>query len=194
MSDERATLTEAQAERLGRYRARGLAPAEREAFERKALADDALAAALYEDEALEALVRPRRPAAPRWRELALAATFLAVFGAAWWWQAGREAPAPGPVRRGAASAVRLLEPLGAIAGPPARFAWTSDPGAAGYRFELSDAEGRVVATRLVPDTALAAASLGAPLPAAGTWGVVPIAPDGAERPAPPLARFTVAPR
>ncbi len=90
--------------------------------------------------------------------------------------------------------MRLLEPVGAVAEPPLRFAWTRDAGAASYRFELSDAEGRVLVTRLVRDTALAVADLGAPPPDAGNWSVVPVAADGSERVAPPLARFETARR
>jgi len=193
MSDERSTLPDAQAERLERYRAGRMGTAEREAFEREALADDALADALYAHEALGALARPRRrPAAP-WRELALAATFLAVFAAGAWWEAGRESPAPVSVRRGG-EAVRLLEPAGEVASPPACFTWTRDALAASYRFELGDEQGRVVATRVVRDTSLAVADLGIEPPAAGYWSVVPLAADGAERPAAAAMRFTVTTR
>lgn len=193
MSDVREPLDEARAERLERYRAGRMLPEEREAFERDVLADDALAEAFYAAEALESFARPRRRVAPPWPGLALAAAFAAVFTAAWW-GAGRETPAPGPVRRGDGIAVRTLAPVGALAATPERFAWTRDPSAAGYRFELRDAGGRLVATRVTADTAIAAADLGAPVPPAGDWSVVPIASDGAERPAPPAVRFSVAPR
>jgi len=193
MSDAREPLDEARAERLERYRAGRMLPEERAAFERDVLADDALAEALYAAGALESFVRPRRRAAPPWRGLALAAAFAAVFAAAWW-GAGRETPAPGPVRRGEDAAVRLLAPVGALAAPPERFAWTRDPSATGYRFELRDAAGRLVATRVTSDTVITAAEIGAEPPAAGDWSVVPLAADGSERPAPPAARFAAAPR
>lgn len=194
MSDAHAPLDEARAERLERYRAGRMRPEEREAFEHDVLADDALAEALYAAEALESLARRRRRALVPARGLALAAAFAAVFAAAWWWGAGRETPAPGPVRRGEDAAVRPLAPVGALAAPPERFAWTRDPAAAGYRFELRDAGGRPVATRVTSDTVITAADLGAALPAAGDWSVVPLAADGSERPAPPAVRFSVAAR
>lgn len=190
----REPLDEARAERLERYRAGRMRREEREAFERDALADDALAEALYAAEALEWFGRPRRRATLPWRGLALAAAFVGVFAAAWWWGAGRETPAPGPVRRGEDAAARPLAPAGALAAPPESFAWTRDPSATGYRFELRDADGRLVATRVTADTVIAAADLGGALPARGDWSVVPLAADGSERPAAPAVRFSVAPR
>lgn len=191
MSEERAVLTDAQAERLERYRAGRMTAAEREAFERDSLADDTLAGALYSAEALATLARPRRRAAAPWRELALAAALLAVFTVAWWRTVDRESPVPVPVRRGAEATVRLLAPAGDVATSPERFTWTPDAFAASYRFELGDELGRVVATRIVRDTSLAAEDLGVALPAAGHWGVVPLAADGSERPAPAVMRFAV---
>lgn len=45
-----------QEERLARYRAGAMPASERAAFEREALADDALAEALYSEESLEAQI------------------------------------------------------------------------------------------------------------------------------------------
>ncbi len=85
--------------------------------------------------------------------------------------------------RGEGGAVRLVTPAGAVDAAPTRFTWTRDAGAESYRVEIFDAEGTRVATAVTRDTTMDAATLPAQPPAAGDWRVVPIAPDGAERPA-----------
>ncbi len=189
MSDGRVPIDGTRAETLGRYRAGRLSPAEREAFERELLADDALASALYEDESLDALVRRRPRVRAPLPALAAAAVLVLAVGLTWWNVARHPGPAREPVLRGEPAAVRLLEPAAGGAAAPVRFVWTRDPLAASYRFELSDAGGHLVATRMLPDTVLDAADLDAPAPASGSWTVVPIAADGHERPAPPASHF-----
>lgn len=192
MSDSPLPLDDLTAEKLARYRAGLLAPAERAAFEREALDRPELAEALYADLALGAVLaargaaRPVRPAR-RWLAPALAAVLLAVAGGALWWPARRDGPAP--VRRGVPPALRLIAPADGAASAPARFTWSRDPGASEYRLEVFDAEGRRRFTQVVRDTTCDAAALGAAPPAAGWWTVTPLDAAGAERPAPAAFRF-----
>jgi hypothetical protein len=101
-------------------------------------------------------------------------------------------PAESP--RGEAAPAGIAEPIeprGALAGAPAQFRWTSDPQADSYQLEIYDASGHVVAAAFVRDTLVPAAALGIDTLRAGSWVVVPIAADGAERAHHPQARFTV---
>ena len=91
---------------------------------------------------------PLRP-----RLFALAATLMLAAGAGLIWRAA-SGPGTGPLR-GAGSSVVLLAPAeGAVqAGPPV-LVWRPVAGAVGYRVEVLDRAGTVVATGAGPDTVL----------------------------------------
>jgi hypothetical protein len=196
MTEAREPLSPGAEERLARYRAGAMDPAEREAFEREVLASDALAEALYSEQSLDDVrVKARRPTALH--GVAVAAGVLAVAAAALLWP--RPAPdgrPPAPeVLRGEETpgvAARLIEPLGTLSGPPERFLWSRDPAAELYRLEVFDASGELFTAAVLRDTFVTAAAVGADSLRSATWRVVPIAADGLERPAQTAARFEVA--
>lgn len=206
-------LTPEQEERLARYRAGALAPAEREAFERELLASDALAEALYGEESLQAVVADaapgrvleapvaRRAAAPRrWldalpRYVLPAAAVLAVVAGTYALLGPRRAGPPGDeMVRGAEGTSRPLAPIGRLEGRPERFVWTRDPAAASYRVELFAADGTPLGTLVTADTTLAIGSLADSSLAAAEWRVVPLDEDGLERAALPRVAFERSPR
>ncbi len=103
-----------------------------------------------------------------------------------------------PVLRGAARVTVALEPIGAVERFPERFAWSADPLAQRYRFELYDAASTLRHTQVTNDTvttlppALQAEAAGGTRPwPGGSWRVVPIDAAGHELAAPPLQRFEV---
>ena len=193
-------LTPEQEERLALYRAGAMSAAERVAFEREALASDALSEALYAEVSLDlvrsdprpmAKVTPlpvRRPSATRWL-VPLAAVLIAV--SVLLLLRPRPSVTPGvDVLRGAAS-LSALEPVGNVSAPPERFRWTSVPGAASYRIELFDLSGNSMGTGISRDTTIAFGALAhAPL-AAGEWRVTAIGPDGIDRDSRTRAAFRV---
>jgi len=93
--------------------------------------------------------------APRWRPqlFALAATVMLAVGAILVWNSVILDPAE--ELRGGEAQVGLVEPFeGArVAGPP-RLVWRAVPEATGYRLEVLDSLGAVVATGMGPDTTL----------------------------------------
>lgn len=103
-----------------------------------------------------------------------------------------------PVLRGAARVTVALEPIGAVERFPERFAWSADPLAQRYRFELYDAAARLRHTQVTSDTVTTVppalqteAAGGTPPWPGGAWRVVPIDAGGHELAAPPLQRFEV---
>jgi hypothetical protein len=91
---------------------------------------------------------------PAWRPrvFALAATLMLAAGAALVWRATR--PADGGPLRGEAARVMLLDPAdGSRVMMPLRLVWRAVPDAVGYRVEVLDWAGAVVATAVGPDTA-----------------------------------------
>ena len=217
MSEPRE-LTPVQEERLARYRAGAMGDDERATFEREAVRDEALLEALYVEESLDALaadargereapgppalpmpVRDARPAIAerarrRWTRLAgallpAAAAIVLAVGVFRWAGRERRGTTGDDVVRGGGVAAQPLEPTGDLAGTPARFVWSRDPGAQSYRVELFDAQGAVIATVVTADTTLAVEALTPSPPAAGEWKVTPLDADGIERPAAPAAAF-----
>ncbi len=198
--------TPEQADRLARYVSGELSGEERAALEREILADDALADALYGELALRSLplqapgaparaipaTRPRsRPPFWRWQvALPAAAAVIAVFSMLW--IVGRQTAGPGRTLRGQGGAPRLLEPLGEVERVPGRFAWTPAAGAASYRLEVLDAEGRVRYETVTPRTSH-------PLPAGALpdtlallrWRVVPVDAASRELPASEFATLRI---
>jgi hypothetical protein len=198
VSEPRPPLSADQEERLARYRAGTLSAAEREAFEREVLASDALAEALYSEQSLESVrVAPARPARAG-HLLAVAAAVVAMTAVALLWPRGGHDRPPGTgetLRGGGDSGAAVpLEPRGDLSAPPTTFRWRSDPGAESYRIELFGADGRRLATAVAGETTFSAASLAADTLRAGSWRVVPVGPDGLERPSSPAVRFQTRPR
>lgn len=200
---ERHALRPGDEERLARYRAGAMTAEERRAFEEAALGDDALAEALYLEEAWDAAMAPP----PR---VADARPALAARGLGWWlprvalpaaacvaalagilhFEQARRAPQEDPLRGGGAGA-RPLAPVEDVAAWPAAFTWSRDPGAASYRVDLFAPDGTRLATVVTAETTLAASALSAAPLDAGAWRVVPLDPDGLERPAAPRAAFRI---
>jgi hypothetical protein len=205
-------LTPEQEEALARYRAGAMSAAERAAFEREALASDALSEALYAEVSLD-LVRPaprpltasapaasrpmatvtplplrRSRSAARWL-VPLAAGVIAV--SALVLLRPRPSVTPGAdVLRGVAS-LSALEPVGNVTATPERFRWTSVPGATSYRVELFDLSGNSMGTAVSRDTTIGFGAVArAPL-AAGEWRVTAIGPDGIDRDSRTRAAFRV---
>lgn len=198
-----ADLSPADEERLARYRAGAMPPAEREAFERDALADEALSEAIYREASFDALggaaaprgatITPlpparmhgpgRRRALQAGARLAIAAGAAVVIGVTLWHARTRDSgPTPDvDAVRGVGSAVHVVEPAGPGDERPTRFTWTRDPQAESYRIEWLDAAGVPVTSRMTSDTTLVVESLGVALPESGSWRVVPIGADGLER-------------
>jgi hypothetical protein len=199
---ENPRLTPEQEERLARYRAGGLTPEERAAFEREVAESEVLAEELYAELALEDVRAPApartddamRPAPLRarggaWlRALPVAAAVIAVSAVGWWLARPHDRPGAGDVLRGGGGEPRLLEPAGALAAPPRWLRWNAVPGADHYRVELFDDSGRGLGTVVTADTAFAIDSLAHRPLDAGEWRVVPIEADGRERA--PLGRAT----
>lgn len=188
-------LDDVREQQLARYRAGAMSASERAAFETQALADDALAEALYSELSLDAI--RRAPAAARfawWRvALPVAASLVAV--SAWFLL---RAPSTGPVPddgtvRGS-GAMRALEPAGDVAAAPDSLRWTSAAGAASYRVELLDEDGGVAGVLVTADTVAAVAALRSPVPAAARWRVTALGADGLELAAKAHAEWRVAPR
>jgi hypothetical protein len=104
---------------------------------------------------LRAIEHARR--APVWtgRTFALAATLMLAVGAVLVWRSLRP-DAPGALR-GGGNQVSLVSPAEGArvsAPPPLRLVWRAVANAAGYRVEVLDVTGAVVATGAGPDTTL----------------------------------------
>ena len=200
-------LTPEEAAELSAYLDGRTPPERRDELERKILASEHLADALYADVNLRATLEAYRaapPAAPRgrvvpmWARVALplaAGVALLVlsprlfgprraaedsgFDGTPRFRSGTLSPAP---------AVRGLAPTGNVNGEPV-FAWTRDPAADGYRLELLGAAGQVVFSATTAETSLAVPRASLPDPAAvSAWRVVArrAGADGAVSAATPL--------
>lgn len=102
---------------------------------------------------LRAVQRAAPEAVWRPRVLALAAMLTLAVGAALIWRASR--PGDAGLLRGNHSSVTLLQPAeGARVIQAPRLAWRAVPDAVGYRVEVLDAAGTVVASGVGPDTTL----------------------------------------
>jgi hypothetical protein len=199
-------LSPEQEERLARYRAGAMAPEARAAFEHEALADEALAEALYAEVELDAVRLATAPASPRtivleprrsWfvlRALPVAAALAAVAFAGWWLTRTPAGPAGPDVLRGGSSAPQLIEPVGDVTALPAELRWNAVAGADHYRVELFDATGRRLGTAVTPETTLAIERLVTGPFGAGEWRVVPIAASGREGEPLPRAAFRTRPQ
>lgn len=194
-------LDDLREQRLARYRAGAMVEAERRAFEAEALADDALAEALYSELSLDAV--RREPAASRaardarfaWWRVALPVAASLVAASAWWlWRSPSTAPVPddGTVR--GSGAMSALEPSGDVSAPPDSLRWTSAAGAASYRVELLDESGGAIGLLVTSDTVAAVASLRSPVPSAARWRVTAIGADGLDLAAKTHAEWRVLPR
>jgi hypothetical protein len=88
-----------------------------------------------------------------------------------------------------------LSPSGEIAGPPETFIWTRDPRARSYRFELRDAEGNVLCSRVTSDTMLvvSGADVRWGSSAGGSWTVAPTTEAG-EGASSDAVHFEITPR
>jgi len=73
-----------------------------------------------------------------------------------------------------ASGLTLVEPDSTVSKLPERFAWTRDPKAEQYRFELFDAAARPVTMVLTTDTVLVMDSDVDVVPPVGHWTVTPM--------------------
>ena len=176
VTDGSQGLDAAAEERLSRYLAGTMSPAERADFERAALDDDRLAEALYAHAALAdaaAARRSRLTLAPALRvALPLAAVLIAVVAVF------RQRPER--TVRGVPGAVRALAPVGD--GPrTTAFRWSRVDGALHYRLEVMDAALRPIVVTITADTIVAVApddtlaSL-----RDGVWTVTPIDSAGHE--------------
>lgn len=162
-----------------------------------ARADVHVATSVHAEAAGAAANVARLPAPARranaWRvALPLAAALAVVSAVGVWLVRDRARTSPPDVLRGAPGEARLVEPVGAIAAPPARLRWNAVAGAERYRVELYDAQGARLATAVTADTVIAIASLVPAAPAAGEWRVVPIRADGREDAPLPRAVFRAA--
>lgn len=171
---------------LARYRSGALSPAERTEFEREALADDALAEALYSETLLDGV---RRDAAPKARivplfvrvALPIAACVTLVSVWALVRRGGTPAPGPDTTVRGAGE-LRAIAPVGILEALPESLTWTSASGAQSYRVELHALDGRTLGVLATRDTAIALAALVGMAPDSAAWRVVPMGPDGLDLP------------
>lgn len=135
-----------------------------------------------------------RPTPSRAPLFALAAAAIAVVAAVLLWPRMQQTTTPPSLEtlRGesaAAGVAEPLEPLGSLAGPLTQFRWSRDPQADSYQLEIYDTSGHVIAAAFVRDTLVPAVTLGVDTLRAGSWLVVPIAADGAERQHHPPANF-----
>ena len=76
--------------------------------------------------------------------------------------------------RGDSHDVMPIGPVGDQQSAPVQFVWHRVTGASAYRFELFDAEARVVHRVVLTDTLLAASSLSVDLPVRGSWRLTPL--------------------
>lgn len=196
--NEPGPLDDRREELLARYRAGALSEAERAAFEREALGDDALAEALYSELSLDAIgrgakARPR--VVPLFVRVALPIAACVVLVSVWALSRRAEAPTPGSdtTVRGAGE-MRAIAPLGTLVAPPESLAWTAAVGAESYRVELHALSGATLGSLVTRDTAVAIASLTTPAPDSATWRVVPLGPDGLDLPARARGEYRVRPR
>lgn len=193
-----------QEDRLARYLAKGMEPAELDAFEQELLESPDLAAELYALQGVDVALRsqrsprvgrrvaPRRSRASlllRWAAPLAAVLALAMFAPKW---LDPDTRVEAPVFRGE-PVVLTLEPFGPVDTPPTQFRWSSLDGAVEYRFELHDLEETVVWTHTTQDTTvrLPEASWRDAIAEGGMWRVVPLDPNGVELPASSPGWFTV---
>jgi hypothetical protein len=197
-------LSSDELDRLARYLAGGMSPAEQQAFEHAILEDPALAEALYSQSALAAhapapaaRVIPlpaRRRVSWRWTiALPAAAALIAVLVLNVPGRLGRHAPPD--TLRGTEAVPKLLAPVGALEQMPVRFTWTAAAGASTYRLVITDLAAKPLYEASTGDTSLeiAAGVLPATLSAA-RWRVVAYDEAGLELPIPAFVEFRVAPR
>lgn len=176
-------LSPEQEERLARYRAQAMPAAEREAFEREVLANDALAEALYSEQLLDAATSVRRGAGLRrprggrfaWARALAAASVVVVAGI--FVLRSRAPESDGDSTRGSR--------VGTASARADRVSWGSVAGAARYRLTLVSAAGQALADTVVADTSLARGFV-ARDPRVAAWYVTPLTEDGVELPVLPL--------
>lgn len=197
------SLTPDELDRLARYLAGSMDPAEQRSFEHAILEDPALADALYSQASLSARMPAAAPA-PRvmpmpvrtraaWRwavAVPAAAALIAAVVLTVPARLGRHAPTE--ILRGDEAVPRLLTPTGALERKPTRFTWTTAAGAVTYRLEVVDADAKPVFQTSTSDTSieLPQDALPATLTAA-RWRVVPLDESGLELPIPSWIEFTV---
>jgi hypothetical protein len=187
-------------ERLDRYLAGELTEEERRLFEEEMLRSSQLSADAYDELAVQDAVaeavrlraarqsgqgagssgrRGQTPSArarrarwriPRWAIPSAAAAVLLVAATA----VLRMGDSDGPLTfRGGDAGLRALEPVGEQSGPLQRFVWSREPASLRYRFELFDADSRMVLSRIVADTFITTADLGN-VPTYGFWQITPL--------------------
>jgi hypothetical protein len=174
-------------ERLERYLAGGMDPAERAGFEREALGSADLCEILYQDAALQHRFAATATGPPR----ALQGRVVRGPWRAWWvafpaaaalavlvWFAARPPGAGGPggaLMRGGGAPVHLIFPVGEMSAQPDHFAWGAVPGAGSYRLEVFDAESRILLSRVTSDTSVSLEAGALPdSVVTGRWRVVPL--------------------
>jgi hypothetical protein len=168
-------------DRLQRYLDLKLSPQESARFEAEILGSPELSEEVVDELSLRELIQARRhgtqrrPRAKRFRPrrwgipaaVAAAAVLLLVV-----WP--REDSTEGPVFRGDDSnAIVAIEPMGALAEAPTRFAWEPVEGASSYRLEIFNADGERVRVETMLGTSFEIEP-GDPLPSSGYWQLTPI--------------------
>ncbi|MFN8588202.1 MAG: hypothetical protein U0704_10430 [Candidatus Eisenbacteria bacterium] len=191
-------LDDRSEELLARYRAGAMTAAERAAFEREALADDALSEALYSELALDGFRRGGRPKArvvPLFVRVVLPIAACVALVSVWALSRRGEpvVPPAGDTVRGAGE-LRALAPLGTLAAAPESLVWSTAAGADAYRVELFAPSGRTLGSTVTRDTAVAIATLVRTAPDSAYWRVVPLGPDGLDLPAKARGTYRVRPR